>query len=188
MKKLLLPGLALLMSLTLAACGSNYDANPDSTRQAQPSAAPDGSTLEESNGDAIPSPSGPELVQFPENYKEGVLYTTVNRGNMHGEIYTSREAIEAVQSGQPVPSGTVITYEIYDDGELNRLFVMEKRTGWGAQYPPEKRNGEWEYRVFNPDGSVKGDEDLERCYSCHMSQENDDYMNRLDEMLSAELN
>jgi hypothetical protein len=28
-------------------------------------------------------------------------------------------------------------------GEISRYVVMEKRTGWGAEYPPEKRNGEW---------------------------------------------
>jgi len=28
---------------------------------------------------------------------------------------------------------------------------MEKRTGWGRDYPDALRNGEWEYRVFTAD-------------------------------------
>jgi len=28
---------------------------------------------------------------------------------------------------------------------------MEKRTGWGSEYPEAKRNGEWEYQVFHAD-------------------------------------
>jgi len=34
-------------------------------------------------------------------------------------------------------------------GRLDRVVVMEKRTGWGAEYPDELRNGEWEYSDFN---------------------------------------
>jgi hypothetical protein len=38
-----------------------------------------------------------ELVKFPVNYAEGVLYATVHRGNMREEIFTSRAAIDAVR-------------------------------------------------------------------------------------------
>jgi cytochrome P460 len=62
-------------------------------------------------------------------------------------------AIEAVRKGQPIPSGTVITMVEYKaqldaqgnpvkdadghfvKGELNGYAVMEKRSGWGAEYP-----------------------------------------------------
>ena len=47
-------------------------------------------------------------VKFPENYEEGELYTTVTRGNRYEELYTSREANEAVQDGKPIPIGTVV--------------------------------------------------------------------------------
>ncbi|WP_180247578.1 hypothetical protein [Bacillus sp. AFS031507] len=59
------------------------------------------------------SNSNRELVKFPENYDKGVNYTTVNRGDVTEELYTSRKAIESVQNGQPIPDGTVITLEIY---------------------------------------------------------------------------
>ena len=34
-------------------------------------------------------------------------------------------------------------------------------SGWGAEYPPEKRNGEWEFQAFNPDRSVNCEENLD---------------------------
>lgn len=198
MKKLLFSALALVMVLTLAACGSNNrdmtngtmqvepSATPNvGTMQAEPSAMPNVATNENSNSVPTPSGSGVELVKFPENYAEGVLYATVNRGNTKEESYTSREAIEAVKNGQPIPSGTVITLLIYKDGELSKYFVMEKRTGWGAQYSPKKRNGEWEYQAFNPDKSASITDDIDRCFSCHMSQENQDFVNTLDRMKSV---
>lgn len=38
------------------------------------------------------------LVQFPEKYKGGVHYTTVNRGGVREEIFTTPEAIEAARA------------------------------------------------------------------------------------------
>ena len=73
--------------------------------------------------------AGSELIKFPESYTAGVLYATIDRGNITEEIFTSRAAIDAVKNGQPIPSGTVITLVDYRDGELFRYVVMEKRTG-----------------------------------------------------------
>jgi NAD(P)-dependent dehydrogenase (short-subunit alcohol dehydrogenase family) len=63
--------------------------------------------------------------------------------------------------------------------------AMEKRTGWGADQPPEVRNGAWEYQAFGPDRSVKQSEDLTRCFSCHRSRERQDFVWTLDQMRSA---
>ncbi|WP_160723502.1 cytochrome P460 family protein [Bacillus sp. USDA818B3_A] len=173
MKKLLFPSLALLISLILTACNNNNDKNGISQRDQSSD-----SSKQESSG------SGTELVKFPEGYEKGELFTTVTRGNTYEELYTSREAIEAVQNGQPIPSGTVITLEIYEDEELDRIFVMEKRTGWADQNPPDMRNGDWQYQSFSPDGSVEENADIGRCFSCHANVERDDYVNKLDEMKS----
>ena len=35
-------------------------------------------------------------------------------------------------------------------GDLVAYTVMEKRSGWGTEYPDDIRNGEWEYQVFGP--------------------------------------
>jgi len=45
--------------------------------------------------------------------------------------------------------------------------VMEKRKGWGAEYPENIRNGEWEYQAFRADKSVNTTAKLEGCFNCH---------------------
>jgi hypothetical protein len=126
-----------------------------------------------------------ELVKFPEKYADGVHYATVERGNVKEEIFTSRATIDAVKAGQPIPSGTVITLVDYRDGKLFRYVVMEKRTGWGADYPPAKRNGEWEFQAFNADKSVNQNENLDRCFSCHKGQAQQDFVYTLGRMMTA---
>jgi hypothetical protein len=130
--------------------------------------------------------AGGELVKFPENFVNGVLYTTIYRGNIKEDIYTSRAAVDAVKSGKPIPGGTVITLVDYRDGKLFRYVVMEKRTGWGAEYSSDIRNGEWEYQAFNDDKSVNGSENLIRCFSCHKSEEHNDFVFTLDDMKNPE--
>jgi hypothetical protein len=130
--------------------------------------------------------AGGDKVKFPENHADGVHYATVNRGNIREELFTSREAINAVKNGKAIPGGTVITLVDYRDGKLFRYVVMEKRTGWGTDYPPEKRNGEWEYQAFNADKSVNANETLDRCFSCHMSQAANDFVFTLDRMKGAD--
>jgi hypothetical protein len=174
MKCLIFHSLALMI-LILTACNSN-DTNEVSQQE----------PLDESSEQAS-SVAGTSLVKFPENYDKGVLYTTVTRGNTYEELYTSREAIEAVQNGEPIPSGTVITLEIYKDEELDRIFVMEKRNGWAEQNQSEMSNGDWQYQEFTEDGSVNEEADIGRCFSCHANQERDDYVNTLDEMKDFDL-
>lgn len=129
--------------------------------------------------------AGGERVKFPENYAEGVHYATVKRGNITEELFTSRTAIDAAKRGQLLPSGTVITMEDFRDGKLFRYIVMEKRTDWGAEYPSEKRNGEWEFQAFNADKAVNNSENLDRCFACHKGQAQMDFVFTLDRMKTA---
>lgn len=134
---------------------------------------------------AFGAKAGGELVQFPIHFADGVHYATVNRGNIKQDLYTSRAAIEAVKAGQPFPSGTVITLVDPHDGKLFRYVVMEKRTGWGADYPPDRRNGEWEFQAFNADRSVNRNENLDRCFSCHKGQAQNGFVFTRDRMKGA---
>ena len=72
-------------------------------------------------------------VKFPQDYKLGRHYTTVNRGDTREELYTSIEAITAAKENRPFPDGTVITMEDYRDNRLFRYIVMEKRDEWEAK-------------------------------------------------------
>lgn len=136
---------------------------------------------------AAPALAERGLVKFPLNYADGVRYAVVPRGDIRQELYTSRAAIEAVRNGKPLPSGTVITLVDIRDGKIYRYVVMEKRSGWGADYPAELRNGEWEFEAFNADRTVNANDDVKRCFACHKSQTSRDYVFTLERMEGARL-
>lgn len=125
-------------------------------------------------------------VRFPESFESGVHYATVRRGNIVEELYTSREAIDAVKNGRPIPDGTVIAMTDTRDGRLYRYVVMQKGQGWGSDVPPQQRTGDWQFQWFNPDRTVKADESLARCHSCHQSQASQDFVFTLDRMRNVE--
>ena len=56
----------------------------------------------------------------------------------------------------------------------------------GADYPPEQRNGEWEYQAFNADRSVNTKENIGRCFSCHKAQEKHDFVHTFSQMKAAD--
>lgn len=144
-----------------------------------------------------PGGAGPDKVKFPANWKEHVLYTTVDRYDIkqHRELYASSQAaVEAMKAGQPLPDGTVLTLVQYKaqvdaagnpvkgaggrfvKGDLIALTVMEKRRGWGTEYPAEWRNGEWEYAAFSPAGVLNEKANYKACFECHKPHERADYV------------
>ena len=149
--------------------------------------------------------AGGEKIAFPENYAKGVLYTTVDRADnkQYRELYTTPEAIAAVKAGQPIPSGSVITLVQHKakldangnpekdangrfiKGELIGYTVMEKRSGWGSEYPDEIRNGEWEYQVFKSDKTVNDKANLKNCFTCHKPLDKQDFVFSFDAMKTA---
>ena len=136
---------------------------------------------------ALPARAGGDLVKFPENYATGVLYTTVDRADnkQYRELYTTPAAIAAAKKGEPLPSGTVLTLVQYAakldaqgnpekdangrfiKGNLIAYTVMEKRAGWGKEYPDNVRNGEWEYQAFKADKTPNTAANLTGCFNCH---------------------
>jgi plastocyanin len=140
--------------------------------------------------------AGGDKVAFPENYAQGTLYGTVDRYDVkqYREQYATPAAVEAVRKGQPIPSGTVITMVEYKaqvdaqgnpvkdangrfvKGELNGYAVMEKRTGWGTEYPENIRNGEWEYQSFTADRKVNDKANLTACFQCHKPHAGQDFV------------
>jgi hypothetical protein len=45
-------------------------------------------------------------VEFPINLDSLVHYTTVRRGDVTEHMLTSREALNTIRAGQPIPNGT----------------------------------------------------------------------------------
>lgn len=129
-----------------------------------------------------------DKVAFPQDYAKGVLYWVQDRpaNKQIREYYTSQAAIDAAKAGAPLPSGTVITvvqYNTQNDAEGNPVkdangrFIrtdirgytaMEKRTGWGVEYPANIRNGEWEYQSFTVAKTANAMADLNTCFTCHL--------------------
>ena len=139
--------------------------------------------------------AGPEKVAFP-SYQAHVLYDVLDQpGNKEiRELYVNPEALKDLKPGQPLPSGTVLTAPTFkallnDKGELvrdvngrlirgvlDRIVVMEKRAGWGAEYSDDVRNGEWEYGRFGPDGTLGANVNHNACFTCHKPRSGDDFV------------
>jgi Cytochrome P460 len=116
------------------------------------------------------------------------------------DIYANPEAL--VARGQPLPSGAVLVPvhfkarlnekgELIKDpngrlvkGNLDRIGVMEKRAGWGAEYPDDMRNGEWEYALFKPDGGRNEQADIKACFECHKPNSGEDFGFTFDKLLA----
>ncbi len=156
-------------------------------------------------GVAVQVRAGGDKIAFPDNYAQGVMYTTVDRADnkQFRELYTSAAAVEAAKRGEPLPNGTVITLVQYRaqldpqgnpvkdangrfvKGDLLAYTVMEKRAGWGAEYPPEIRNGEWEYQAFTADRKVNDKANLTACFQCHKPLDKQDFVFSYDRMKTA---
>ena len=146
--------------------------------------------------------AGPEKVAFP-NYQTHVLYDVLDQPDNKeiAEAYVNPEALKNVRAGQPLPSGTVLTIarfkallndkgELVKDvngrlirGRLDRIVVMEKRTGWGTEYPADLRNGEWEYGRFGPDGKPSANVNYNACFQCHKPKTELDFVFTLPQLL-----
>jgi hypothetical protein len=150
--------------------------------------------------------AGGDKVAFPETFAKDVLYTTVDRADnkQYRELYAPKAAIDAVKAGQPIPSGTVITMvnfkaklnatgepekdangRFMKTDEIAGYAVMEKRAGWGSEYPDDVRNGEWEYQAFRPDKTVNDKANLKACFTCHKPLDKQDFVFSFDKMRSA---
>lgn len=125
---------------------------------------------------ALAATAEPNDVRFPDNLDALEHYTTVERGDVTEFMYTSRAALDALQAGEEMPDGTQIILEDWREGEVYRLFVMEKGEGFGDAYPEETRTADWQFQWYWPDGTINMDENTQRCRACHMSRESRNYM------------
>ena len=147
-----------------------------------------------------PASAGTDNVRYPKDYTSGyTFYTSVDkthpkRGPSIRDMLINPAGLAAAKAGKPLPSGTVIVMEVhraekdaagkgvkdargkYTKAGLNFVFVMEKRKGWGAEYPANLRNGEWEYAWFKADGARHERRDMKSCFGCHKRVAKADYL------------
>ena len=140
--------------------------------------------------------AGPDKIVFPENYKDGVLYAVIDRHDVkqYRELYGTAAAVEAARAGKPIPNGSVLTLVQYKaqvdaqgnpikdangrfvKGDLLAYTVMEKRAGWGTEYPDDLRNGDWEYAAFGADRKLNDKANYKGCFQCHKPHEAQDFV------------
>jgi hypothetical protein len=118
----------------------------------------------------------PNRVTFPVDFDKLVHYTTVKRGNVTEHMLTSQEAIDAIKLGKAMPSGSHVVLVDYRDSKVFRYFVMEKRDGWGTDFEPARRTGDWQFQAFKPDKTLNLSENSARCQSCHQGREEDQHL------------
>ncbi len=136
-----------------------------------------------------------DQIAFPL-YQTHVLYAVydVARIKQVREAYINPEALKKIRPGEPLPEGTVITMPAfkavldehgeplkdangrYIRGSLELVLVMEKRAGWGAEFPEDIRNGDWKYQRFRPDGIRDDQVAAKACLTCHKPKRADDYL------------
>ncbi len=92
----------------------------------------------------------PNRVRSPDQSMVDALvhYTTARRGNMTEFMYTTPAALEAIKAGEPLPVGTQVLLQDWRDGEVYRLFVMEKGDGWGTDYDAATRTDDWQFQWY----------------------------------------
>jgi hypothetical protein len=151
--------------------------------------------------------AGADLVAYPEGYQEDFThFTTRNRADERKQvvkIFANDKALASAKDGAPLETGSVIVMEVYKaeldaneqpvvgaDGffvpaELAAITVMETRTGWGANYPAEWRNDEWEFAAFTADDHSLVERDYQPCFACHKPLAEADFLFSLDALKQA---
>lgn len=146
-----------------------------------------------------PASAGPEKVKFPADYRNTfVVYNEIERPDRKPAqirfMYVNRAAADAARANAPTPHGAILIMEdrlaqldaasnpvrgpdgrMIATAQATNVFVMEKQPGWGAEYATSKRNGEWEYSSFPPDGTPRAGLNTDGCFACHQARAGRDY-------------
>jgi hypothetical protein len=142
---------------------------------------------------------------FPSTFAEGVEYLSVDKPSKQVHVfYAPQTAIAAAKAGQPMPDGTVFVGVHYNakldaqgnpekdakgrfiKADLRQFAVMRKQKGWGADYPADKRNGDWEYRIFTKDHEWNDKVPAGVCLDCHLPKASQDYVWSYDDLKKAQ--
>lgn len=136
-------------------------------------------------------------IGFPADFKAGFThYTTINfaRRKQVRRYYANRIALKAAREGKPLPEGSVLLVEVFKAklgpgkkpvvgadgffvaGKRAAFTAMERRAGWGADFPAMLRNGDWNYAVFKADRSPRPGVNQATCLACHKPLAGDSYV------------
>ena len=144
-------------------------------------------------------------VAFPENYQQTfVKYHTISfPGTKQVRYYYANPAaLQAAREGKSLPDGSYLFAEVYSakldanknpikgaDGffEPDKLVgytAMQRDAGWGADFPAELRNEEWNYAAFALDKKARAVNQAE-CLACHKPLDRESYTFTVKELAAA---
>jgi cytochrome c553 len=144
-------------------------------------------------------------VTFPEDYqKTFVKYHTINfpATKQVRYYYANPVALQAARDGKPLPNGSYLFAEVYSvkldadrnpvkgaDGffqpdKLIAYTAMQRDAGWGADFPSELRNEDWNYAVYSTEKKARPVNQAE-CLGCHKPLDRVSYTFTLKELAAA---
>lgn len=125
------------------------------------------------------------ITTFPTSFDQMVMYGDYRRGTGGELAYALPVTIDTAKAGLPLPNGTVLVLEVYNNGALTDYFVMQKGQDWGLDFAEEVRDGDWHFQQFDPTRQVRRTAFADRCMSCHQGAGADsEFMFSYDRMLS----
>lgn len=148
--------------------------------------------------------AGGERIAFPADYKIKMQnYVSLDRTQNDDQLirlFATEETLKTAKSGAELPNGTALVAEIYKakkdkDGKvivsslgrrirdkLAAIAVMQKGKGWGAKFPEQLRNGDWDFAIFSPKGERLVKKDLNACRTCHAPLKDTQHLFSLEHM------
>jgi len=138
--------------------------------------------------------AGPEKVDYPAAYQSRYIWMgDIDRvdNNTIRRLYINPEAYAAAKAGQPFPDNTVLVLEMrsiqmaegkpvlkegrFVPGEnVVGIAVQQKKRGFGTEYAETLRNGDWEYAVFDINGTRRN-APTQACLTCHKPRSGEDF-------------
>ena len=135
-------------------------------------------------------------IALPANLSGFTHYFTFNHKGRKQlrKVYANQVALDAARAGKELPDGSAIVIEVFKvkmgpnkkpvvgaDGfyvstGLVAYTAMERRAGWGKDFPGMIRNGNWHYGVFKSDRSPRPNVNQAVCLACHLPHAKNSYV------------
>lgn len=146
------------------------------------------------------------VLDFPKDYRENfTLYFTGDRYLEEEQtirLFANDIALEGAKADAPLPDGSVLVAEIYAavkdsngdvvesaigrriPGQFKAIALMERRSGWDAQYGDDLKVGDWEFEVFSTAGENLG-KATTGCRACHHPLADTDFLFSIEHLQAA---
>jgi cytochrome c553 len=146
-------------------------------------------------------------ARYPRDKTGFVKYNAANFPEMKQVriYYANAVALRAAKNGTRLPAGSVLLTEnytvklddrldlakgadgIYVQNQLVSQTVMERGDGWGKDIPAMLRNEDWNYAVFQANGTSRPGINHAECLACHKAQDEVNFIFTMKELRDVAL-